>query len=445
MRGAVEAVFASWNGARAIAYRVRERISHDLGTAVNVQAMVFGNRDQQSGTGVGFTRNAATGENKPYGDFLINAQGEDVVAGIRNTEDLDHMKGHFPKIHAELLDIFDRLERHYTDMCDTEFTIEQGKLWMLQTRVGKRTGAAALKMAVDMTKGSGKGKARWKISKHEALMRVAADHLDQVLHPQFAGSGQVIAKGLAASPGAAVGRVYFTADDAADADDRGEAVILVRSETSPEDVHGMMVSQGILTARGGLVSHAAVVARGWGTPAVVGADMIKIEGKQFTVGRHRGERGRHHLARRHHRRGRARRDEARGRRAAGGVHHHPRVGRSGPQGQAGGARQCRHRRGRHECPPTRRRGHRAVPHRAHVPGPRPTAGGARDDPGRHPRRGRGGAGRVGPRAADRLRGDPRGDGRSAGDRAPARSAAARVPAVDRGAAHQAGHRGTVDA
>src|SRR4051795_12537229 len=284
LKGAIEAVFRSWNGARAIAYRVRERISHDLGTAVNVQSMVFGNRDDNSGTGVGFTRNAATGENKPYGDFLINAQGEDVVAGIRNTEDLDAMKKHFPKIHTELLGIFARLEKHYRDMCDTEFTIEQGKLWMLQTRVGKRTGAAALRMAVDMTKGSGKGKERWKISKEEALMRVAADHLDQVLHPQFAGKGKVIAKGLAASPGAAVGKVYFSADDAADADERGEKVILVRSETSPEDVHGMMVSQGILTARGGLVSHAAVVARGWGTPAVVGADMVKIDGKQFTAG-----------------------------------------------------------------------------------------------------------------------------------------------------------------
>ncbi len=284
LRGAVEAVFASWNGARAIAYRVRERISHDLGTAVNVQTMVFGNRDENSGTGVGFTRNAATGDNKPYGDFLINAQGEDVVAGIRNTEDLDHMKLHFPVIHKELLAIFDRLEQHYTDMCDTEFTIEQGKLWMLQTRVGKRTGAAALKMAVDMTKGSGKGTARWKISKQEALMRVAAEHLDQVLHPQFASAGKVLCKGLAASPGAAVGKVYFTADDAVNADERGEAVILVRNETSPEDVHGMMISQGILTARGGLVSHAAVVARGWGTPAIVGADAVKIDGKQFSVG-----------------------------------------------------------------------------------------------------------------------------------------------------------------
>ena len=284
LRGAVEAVFKSWNGARAKAYRVRERISHDLGTAVNVQVMVFGNRDDNSGTGVGFTRNAATGENKPYGDFLINAQGEDVVAGIRNTEDLDALAKHFPDIHDELLAIFARLERHYRDMCDTEFTIDQGKLWMLQTRVGKRTGAAALRMAVDMTKGTGKGAAKWKIGKEEALTRVAADHLDQVLHPQFAGAGKVLAKGLAASPGAAVGRVYFTADDATAAAERDEKVILVRNETSPEDVHGMMVSQGILTARGGLVSHAAVVARGWGTPAIVGAEAIKISGKSFTVG-----------------------------------------------------------------------------------------------------------------------------------------------------------------
>ena len=282
LRGAVEAVFKSWNGARAIAYRVRERIGHDLGTAVNVQAMVFGNRDENSGTGVGFTRNAATGENVAYGDFLINAQGEDVVAGIRNTEDLDALAREFPAIHAELLAIFDRLERHYQDMCDTEFTIEQGKLWMLQTRVGKRTGAAALRMAVEMTKGTGKGANRWKIAKEEALQRVTADHLDAVLHPQFSGKGQVIAKGLAASPGAAVGRAYFTADDAEAAQKRGEDVVLVRSETSPEDVHGMMAAKGILTARGGLVSHAAVVARGWGTPAVVGADSVKISGRSFT-------------------------------------------------------------------------------------------------------------------------------------------------------------------
>ena len=284
LRGAVEAVFASWNGDRAIAYRVRERIPHELGTAVNVQTMVFGNRDDNSGTGVGFTRNAATGENVPYGDFLVNAQGEDVVAGIRNTEDLDHMKLHFPKIHVELLKIFARLEKHYRDMCDTEFTIEQGKLWMLQTRVGKRTGAAALRMAVEMTKGSGKGVDRWKISKEEAVMRVTAEHLDGVLHPQFATKGKVLATGLAASPGAAVGKVYFTADSAEAAAKKGEPVILVRNETSPEDIHGMMVAKGILTSRGGLVSHAAVVARGWGTPAIVGAESVKISGAKFSVG-----------------------------------------------------------------------------------------------------------------------------------------------------------------
>jgi pyruvate, orthophosphate dikinase len=284
LNGAVEAVFKSWNGARAIAYRVREKIDHDLGTAVNVQTMVFGNRDDNSGTGVGFTRNAATGENKPYGDFLVNAQGEDVVAGIRNTEDLDHMKKHFPVIHDDLLEIFQRLEAHYRDMCDTEFTIEQGKLWMLQTRVGKRTGAAALKMAVDMTKGTGKGSRRWSITREEAITRVSADHLDAVLHPQFAGTGIVLTKGLGASPGAAVGAVYFTADEAAAAKERGEDVVLVRNETSPDDIHGMMASKGILTARGGLVSHAAVVARGWGTPAIVGAEDVRIKGKQFSVG-----------------------------------------------------------------------------------------------------------------------------------------------------------------
>ncbi|MFM7494357.1 MAG: putative PEP-binding protein, partial [Acidimicrobiaceae bacterium] len=201
-----------------------------------------------------------------------------------NTEDLDALKRQFPSVHKELLAIFDRLERHYHDMCDTEFTIDQGKLWMLQTRVGKRTGAAALKMAVDMTAGTGKGKQSWKISKKEALMRVNAEHLDQVLHPQFINKTKAVAKGLAASPGAAVGKVYFTADDAEAAAKRGEAVILVRSETSPEDVHGMMVAKGILTSRGGLVSHAAVVARGWGTPAVVGADSVQIDGKLFRAG-----------------------------------------------------------------------------------------------------------------------------------------------------------------
>jgi pyruvate,orthophosphate dikinase len=281
LRGAVEAVFRSWSGPRAVAYRNREKISHDLGTAVNVQVMVFGNRDDNSGTGVGFTRNPSTGENVPYGDFLVNAQGEDVVAGIRNTEPLEALRGAFPLIHTELLAIFDRLEKHYLDMCDTEFTIEQGRLWMLQTRVGKRTGAAALRMAVEMTKQRG-----WKISREEALNRVTGEHLDSVLHPQFAPGAprRVLTKGLAASPGAAVGRVYFTADDVVDAVERGEAAILVRNETSPEDVHGMAVAEGILTARGGLVSHAAVVARGWGKPAVCGAEAVVITGRSFRVG-----------------------------------------------------------------------------------------------------------------------------------------------------------------
>ncbi len=280
LRGAIEAVFRSWNGPRAIAYREREHIPHDLGTAVNVQAMVFGNRDDRSGTGVGFTRDPATGEAGAYGDFLVNAQGEDVVAGIRNTEPLSALADRFPALYHQLLEIFDRLERHYRDMCDTEFTIEQGKLWMLQTRVGKRTGRAALKMAVDMTKDP-----RIRLTPAEAVARVSEDHLAAVLHPQFANQDQpVLTRGLGASPGAAVGRVYFSADDAQEAAARGEQVILVRRETSPDDVHGMLAAEGILTARGGLVSHAAVVARGWGKPAVVGADALRLAGRQLVVG-----------------------------------------------------------------------------------------------------------------------------------------------------------------
>ncbi|MBV8461991.1 MAG: pyruvate, phosphate dikinase, partial [Acidimicrobiales bacterium] len=280
LRGAIEAVFASWNGPRAVAYRTRERIPHDLGTAVNVQAMVFGNRDENSGTGVGFTRDPATGAPGEYGDFLVNAQGEDVVAGIRNTEPMSALRDRFPAIHRELLGIFARLESHYRDMCDTEFTIEQGKLWMLQTRVGKRTGRAALRMAVDMV-----GEKAIHLSKAEAVSRVTAEHLEQVLHPQFASGGHpVLVRGLGASPGAAVGRAYLTADDAEAAAGRGEKVVLVRSETSPEDVHGMLAAEGILTARGGLVSHAAVVARGWGKPAVVGAEALRLGDRSFRVG-----------------------------------------------------------------------------------------------------------------------------------------------------------------
>lgn len=279
LRGAVEAVFKSWNSPRAIAYRRREHIADDLGTAVNVQAMVFGNRSDRSGTGVGFTRNPATGESGAYGDFLINAQGEDVVAGIRNTLPLSTLADEFPDVHAELMDIFRRLELHYRDMLDTEFTIEEGKLWMLQTRVGKRTGVAALRIAVELTNDADIG-----LTRAEAVQRVSPQHLDQVLHPHFGNTNaKVLGVGLPASPGAAVGRVYFDADLCVEAVARGEKVVLVRQETSPEDVHGMAASQGILTSRGGLVSHAAVVARGWGKPAVCGAETLEIGVNSFVT------------------------------------------------------------------------------------------------------------------------------------------------------------------
>ncbi|MBK5223067.1 MAG: pyruvate, phosphate dikinase, partial [Acidimicrobiia bacterium] len=277
---AIDAVFRSWNSPRARAYRTRERIGHDLGTAVNVQMMVFGNRDEHSGTGVGFTRDPSTGEAGLYGDFLLQAQGEDVVAGTHRTRPLEELRAVFPEIHDELVRIFRRLEHHYRDMLDTEFTIEQGKLWMLQTRVGKRTGVAALRMAVAMAEDP-----HIALTRAEAVQRVTADHLDQILHPQFAevDASRVIATGLGASPGAAVGRAYFSADDAVAAHQRGETVILVRAETSPDDIHGMQVAAGVLTSRGGLVSHAAVVARGWGKPAVVGADSIHVDAHSFAV------------------------------------------------------------------------------------------------------------------------------------------------------------------
>ena len=281
LRRAIDAVFHSWNSPRARAYRTRERIDHHLGTAVNVQMMVFGNRDERSGTGVGFTRDPATGAAGLYGDFLLQAQGEDVVAGSHTTRPLSELGEVFPEIHDELVDIFARLERHYRDMLDTEFTIEQGKLWMLQTRIGKRTGAAALKLAVAMTEDPAIS-----LTRAEAVQRVTADHLDQILHPQFDPEAdyEPLTVGLGASPGAAVGHVYFTADDAVAAHARGEAVILVRAETSPDDIHGMQAAEGILTSRGGLVSHAAVVARGWGKPAVVGAEEIHLRRGVFTVG-----------------------------------------------------------------------------------------------------------------------------------------------------------------
>jgi len=278
---AIDAVFKSWNGRRARDYRRMEKIPDDLGTAVNVQTMVFGNKGDDSGTGVAFTRNPSTGEHKPYGDFLKNAQGEDVVAGIRITEPLDAMVNEFPEPHHELLGLMQLLENHYRDMCDIEFTIEQGRLFMLQTRVGKRTAAAALRMAVEMVD-------EGLIDKTEAVLRVQPAQLDQLLHPQFDPKANftVLAKGLNASPGAAVGRVYFTADEAEARHEAGERVILVRPETSPDDLHGMIAAEGILTSRGGLVSHAAVVARGMGKPAICGAEAVKIDlaARTFAVG-----------------------------------------------------------------------------------------------------------------------------------------------------------------
>jgi pyruvate,orthophosphate dikinase len=269
---AIEAVFRSWNNRRARDYRRMERIADDLGTAVNVQSMVFGNKGETSATGVAFTRNPADGTNELYGDYLTNAQGEDVVAGIRVTKPLADLPKELPEAGAELWKVFDILEKAYRDMCDIEFTIEQGKLWMLQTRVGKRTARAALKVAVDMVE-------EGMISREEAVLRIDPAQLDQLLHPQFDvnASYDVLAKGLNASPGAAVGEVIFSADAAEEAAAAGRKVILVRWETTPDDLHGMIAAQGILTSHGGKTSHAAVVARGMGKPAVCGAEKLKID------------------------------------------------------------------------------------------------------------------------------------------------------------------------
>jgi pyruvate, orthophosphate dikinase len=272
LRLAVEAVFKSWNGKRAVDYRRQNKISDDLGTAVNVVAMVFGNRGMDSGTGVAFTRDPATGEKRPYGDYLPNAQGEDVVAGIRNTLPLAELEHHDFVSHERLLEVMDILERHYRDMCDIEFTIEKGKLWILQTRIGKRTAFAEWVMAHDMLD-------EGLIDGDTALLRVDANRLEELFKRVVSSTAKAepIARGLNASPGAASGKVVFSADEAEEWAKRGERVILVRRETTPDDYHGMIASQGILTSAGGTNSHAAVVARGEGIPAVCGADAIKID------------------------------------------------------------------------------------------------------------------------------------------------------------------------
>lgn len=273
---AIDAVFRSWMSDRAVKYREIHNIKEDelLGTAVNVVAMVFGNMGERSGTGVAFTRNPNTGEKEVYGEFLQNAQGEDVVAGIRTPVPLAELKRLMPKVYDELMMIMNKLERHYKDMQDIEFTIEEGKLYMLQTRSGKRTSKAAIKIAVDMAK-------EGIISKQEAVLRVKPEDVERVLHPRFEdkarAKAKLIAKGLPASPGAATGMVIFDSKKAEEMGKSGEKVILVRPETSPEDVGGMAFAQGILTSRGGMTSHAAVVARGMGKPAIVGAEVIEVK------------------------------------------------------------------------------------------------------------------------------------------------------------------------
>ena len=271
---AIEAVFGSWMNERACIYRKANDIPDDLGTAVNVQAMAYGNKGESSATGVAFTRNPANGARERYGDFLVNAQGEDVVAGIRNTEPIQKM-GEYPALAqaaADLERIFQILEGHFHDMCDIEFTIEQGKLWMLQTRVGKRTAQAALRIAIDMVE-------EGLIDRAEAVRRIDPAQLDQLLHPQFDASAdfEVLARGLNASPGAAVGEVVFSSDDAVAAVAEGRKVILVRWETNPDDLKGMVAAEGILTSHGGKTSHAAVIARGMGAPCVCGAEAIQID------------------------------------------------------------------------------------------------------------------------------------------------------------------------
>jgi pyruvate,orthophosphate dikinase len=279
---AVTAVFRSWNNERAIIYRSMNNIPGNLGTAVNVQSMVFGNMGNDCGTGVAFTRNPATGEKKIFGEFLMNAQGEDVVAGIRTPQSIEKLSEINQEVYDQFISVANLLENHYKDMQDIEFTIEKGKLFMLQTRNGKRTAAAALRIAVELVE-------EGKITKEEAVLRVEPVQLDQLLHPNFdtaaLKNAVSIAKGLPASPGAASGKIYFTAADAVEASKNGEKAILVRLETSPEDIEGMAMAQGILTARGGMTSHAAVVARGMGKCCVAGCESIKVseELKQFTA------------------------------------------------------------------------------------------------------------------------------------------------------------------
>ena len=278
LKMSTDAVFNSWNNKRAITYRKINKIPDDLGTAVNIQEMVFGNMGEDSGTGVGFTRNPSTGIKEHYGEYLLNAQGEDVVAGIRTPLPLFELKNDLPEVYEELIKIVKLLEKHYRDVQDYEFTIEKGKLYLLQTRTGKRTAQAALKIAVDMVEEE-------IITKEEAILRVEPNQLNQLLHRRIDPNAEteVIAKGLPASPGAAYGKVVFTADEAEESGKEGEGVILVRTETTPDDIHGMVEAQGVLTSRGGMTSHAAVVARGMGKACVAGCSVLNIDAKKEKI------------------------------------------------------------------------------------------------------------------------------------------------------------------
>ena len=427
LRRAVLAVFQSWDNPRAQVYRRTYGIPDDLGTAVNVLQMVFGNMGDRSATGVCFTRDPSTGEPRVYGEYLVNAQGEDVVAGIRTPQPVEQMREILPEAYDQLLDTMTRLEQHYRDMQDIEFTVEDGRLYMLQTRSAKRTAAAAIKSAVDMA-------AEGLISREEAISRIDPAQLDQLLHPMLDPKAQfeVAAQGLNASPGAASGKIVLDADTAEEHGKAGDPVILVRWETTPDDIHGLIQAKGVLTAHGGMTSHAAVVARGMGKPCVAGCEGLSIDAatKAVTIGAHKlhegdtitidGGTGRVIIG------------EVAARPAADqrGLRDDPRLGRRGAPARR--ARERRHAGGREEGARVRRRGHRPRPHRAHVLRRGAAAGGAGDDPrlrrGRPPRRAR-----PAPAVpAGGLRGDLRGHGGPAGDDPAARPAAARVPAAARG-------------
>ncbi len=437
--GAIGAVFGSWMNARAITYRRLHAIPESWGTAVNVQAMVFGNMGDTSATGVAFTRNPSTGEKRLYGEFLINAQGEDVVAGIRTPQEITEiarkeagsdkpsMERAMPAAFKELTRIYGALEKHYRDMQDMEFTVEQGKLWMLQTRNGKRTAKAALRIAVELANEK-------LITKDEAVARIEPGSLDQLLHPTIDPNAErnVIATGLPASPGAASGEIVFISDEATKLKADGKKVILVRVETSPEDIHGMHAAEGILTTRGGMTSHAAVVARGMGKPCVSGAGSLRVDYNAQTLqaGNVVLKRGEIVTI-----------DGSTGQVLAGAV---PMTepAMSGEFGTLmGWADKVRKLgvRANADTPAdarvarqVRRRGHRALPHRAHVLRRGAHPGGARDDPGRRREIAAQGDRQAPADAARRFRRAVRDHEGASGHDPAARSAAARVPAAWRG-------------